>query len=133
LELGNRPGEGLRLWIQDGANGTLKPIGPEGAVINYRTCISPDGKLIAALDPDRKIVIYPVDGGNPIPVPNTQPGEIPAQWTADQKSLLVGGRDVPTRVFEIKLANGQRKLMNSYSPADLTGSSMPPRPTSRAT
>jgi serine/threonine protein kinase/Tol biopolymer transport system component len=121
LELGNRAGEGLRLWVQDGAGGTPKPIGPEGAVLNYRSCISPDGKRIAALDPDRKIVIYPVDGGNPIPVPNTQPGEIPAQWTADQKSLLVGGRDVPTRVFEINLATGQRKLINSYSPADPTG------------
>jgi len=51
------------------------------------------------------------------------------QWTPDGKSLLVGRREVPTRVFVIDLATGQRRLFKSFSPADPTGlfSDAPPQ------
>jgi Tol biopolymer transport system component len=121
LELGNAPGHGLRLWIQDSQAGTPQPISPEGAMVRRRLCISPDGKQVAARDPAGKISIYPVGGGNPVPVPESQPGEEPVQWTQDGKALLVGRREVPARVFVIDLATGQRKLLKSFMPADPTG------------
>jgi len=121
LEVGNESAHGLRLWIQDIEGGKPQPISPEGAMVRRRQCISPDGKQVAARDPDGKITMFSVDGGKPISVPNIQPGEEPVQWTTDGKELLVGRREIPARVFLINLTSGERKLMQSFMPADPTG------------
>ena len=83
LEVGNQAGHGLRLWIQDAQGSTPQPISPEGATTGYRGCISPEGKRVAATDPDGKITIYSIAAGKPYVVPDTLPGESPVQWTPD--------------------------------------------------
>lgn len=130
LELGSAPGShALRLWVQDSEGAKPYPISPEGATVGYRTCISSDGKQVAAQDPQGKITIYLVNGGTPVAVPNALPGDVPIQWTPDGKSLLVGHREVPASVFTIDLASGERKLFKTFSPADPTGlfSNAPPQ------
>jgi hypothetical protein len=129
LEVGSTPGShALRLWVQEIGGSAPQSISPEGVTVGYRTCISPDGTRVAAQDPNGLITIYPVSGGSPVNVPNVQPGDVPVQWTQDGKSLLVGRREVPTRVFTIDMATGQRKLFRSFSPSDPTGlfSNAPP-------
>ena len=121
LIVGNAPGHGLRLWKGDTRGGTPKPIGPEGAIARRRQCISPDGKRVAARDPNGGITIYEVDGDGSTTIPNVQPGEDPIQWTKDATSLLVGGRGVPSQVFSIDVATKERKLLKSFMPADPTG------------
>jgi hypothetical protein len=122
LEVGNQSGHGLRLWVQDADGGGLpQPISPEGTSVRYRGCISPDGKQVAARDPGGKITVYPVAGGTPFAVPNVQEGDLPVHWTPDGRALLVGRLEVPTPVFVIDLATGQRKLFKLFSPADTTG------------
>jgi hypothetical protein len=108
---------------------TPRPFTPEGVSVAYRSCISPDGKQVAAQDPEGKITIYPVAGGTSMIVPNTQAGDVPVQWTQDGKSLLIGRREVPSRILTIDLATGQRKLLRTFSPADPTGlfSNAPPQ------
>jgi len=122
LELGSAMGgHALRLWVQNSDGGAPVPVSPEGVTIGYRSCISPDGKLVAAQDPQGRITIYPVNAGAPVPVPNVQSGDVPIQWTPDGKALLVGRREVPARVFTIDLGSGQRKPFKTFSPADPTG------------
>ena len=123
LEVGSASGgHGLRLWIQDGDNGTPRPISPEGASFSgYRGSISPDGKRVAALNPQGKPVVYDVAGGPSVLIPSVETGELPVEWTADGRSLLVGGREIPTRVFIINLDTGQRKLFKAFSSSDPTG------------
>jgi Tol biopolymer transport system component len=122
LILGNQAGHGLRLWVGDTGGSPPQPISPEGAMVRRRGCISPDGKQVAARDPEGNITIYPtIAEGKPLVVSNAQPGEEPVQWTADGKSLLVGRSEVPARVFEINLTTNERKLMESFMPADPTG------------
>jgi hypothetical protein len=115
--------------VQDSQQGPPRPISPEGVTVGYRSCISPDGKRVAAQDPEGKVSIYPVGGGTPIEVPNVEPGDVAVQWAPDGKALLVGRREVPTRIFTIDLASGQRKLFKAFSPADPTGlfSNAPPQ------
>jgi Tol biopolymer transport system component len=121
LEIGNTEGHGLRLWIQDSQGGPPQPISPEGAMVRRRQDISPDGKLIVARDPEGQISVYPVAGGKAMQVPKVEPGEEPVQWTPDGKGVIVGRREVPARTFIINLASGERKLMQSFMPADPTG------------
>ena len=129
LEVGNLPGShGLKLWVQGLDEKAPRALTPEGVSLNYRSCISPDGKRVAAQDPEGKITIYPIGEGTPVVVPSVQAGDVPVQWTPDGKSLLVGRREVPSTIFTIDLATGQRKLLKSFSPADPTGlfSNAPP-------
>jgi eukaryotic-like serine/threonine-protein kinase len=121
LLMGNQTGHGLRLWVGDTSGSAPQPISPEGATVRRRGCISPDGKQVAARDPEGNITIYPVAGGKPLVVPNAQPGEEPVQWTPDGNSLLVGRSEVPARVFEINLTTKERKLLQSFMPSDPTG------------
>ena len=121
LLMGSQSGHGLRMWVLDSEGGTPQPLGPEGATARRRGCISPDGKLVAARDPEGNLTIYPVSGGKPIPVPNTQPGEEPVQWNSDGRALLVGRRQTTAQVSEINLATGERKLFGTFIPADPTG------------
>ncbi len=124
-----RDSHALQLWTQDLEGGSPHAFTPEGVTISYRTCISPDGKKVAAQDPEGKITIYSVDGGPANRLPSTQPGEVPVQWAPDGKALLVGKREVPARVFTIDVASGQRNLFKTLSPADPTGlfSNAPPQ------
>jgi hypothetical protein len=125
LEVGNQSGRGLRLWVQDTQGGGVpQPISPEGTSVRYRGCISPDGKQVAARDPEGKITVYPVAGGTPFVVPNIQEGDLPVRWTPGGKALLVGRLEVSTPVFIIDLASGQRKLFKAFSPADTTGTGL---------
>ncbi len=121
LEVGSRAGQGVRLWIQDVKDGDPRPISPEGASVSYRSCISPDGTRVAAKDPDQKITIYSINGGQPVPVAGVEPGEGPIQWTPDGKNLLVGAWELPNRVYMIDLASGKRTLFKTFAPSDPTG------------
>jgi tRNA A-37 threonylcarbamoyl transferase component Bud32/Tol biopolymer transport system component len=122
LVLGNvSGGHGLRLWVGDLDGSTPRPISPEGVLVRYRNCISPDGKQVAARDPEGGITVYPVSGGEPVHVPNVQPREDPVHWSPDGKALLVGSSEIPTNVFVIDLATGQRRPFKSFTLADPTG------------
>jgi Tol biopolymer transport system component len=89
--------------------------------MRYRGCISPDGTQVAARDPEGRISIYPLASSDPIHVPNVNPGEDPVQWTPDGKGLFVGNSNIPSSVFVIDLASGQRKPYKSFTLADPTG------------
>jgi eukaryotic-like serine/threonine-protein kinase len=114
-------GHGLRLWVTDVDGTAPKPISPEGVLIRHRGSISPDGTRVAARDPEGKITIYPVGQGDPVQVQNTEPGEESVYWTPDGKSLLVGNSNIPSNVFFIDLATGQRRPFKSFTLADPTG------------
>ena len=129
LLMGSEPGHGTRLYVQDLAGGKARAITPEGVRTNWNT-ISPDAKLVAALRPDRKVAIYPVEGGEPRPVPGAALGEVPLRWTGDAKAIFVFlPGELPVKIYRLDLATGQRELWKSLMPADTTGldSSSSPR------
>jgi len=114
LELGNAAdANGQRLWVQDVNGGKPRPISPEGVDSQVNRAIAPDGKRVAAVDPEGQIVIYPVDGGEPTAVPGTNAGERALTWLPDGKSLLVARVDAPNVVYEVELSSGKRKLFRT--------------------
>jgi dipeptidyl aminopeptidase/acylaminoacyl peptidase len=121
---GNEPGRPERLYRVDvsGAGGASpKPISPEG-LSDRGLAISPDGKQIASVGPEHKILLYPVDGGTPRALPGAAPHELPVQFDKDGRSLYVWDRrEVPARVQRITLDTGQRQLWKELAPSDRTG------------
>jgi Tol biopolymer transport system component len=118
---GNEPGHGLRLYVQAvDEGGPPRAISPEG--INSTFVPSPNGELVAALGPDRKIYTYPINGGEPRLVPGVQPDEAPNGWSSDGRTLFVFRYgEIPAQVVEIDIATGQRKPWKQLDPADPAG------------
>jgi len=84
--------------------------------------LSPSGRWVANVGPDRKLYVYPVAGGDAKLVPGVQPTEVATGWTADEHSLFVLARgEVPAQVYRVDLATGQRTFWKSMEPADSAG------------
>jgi Tol biopolymer transport system component/predicted Ser/Thr protein kinase len=117
---GAEPGHGVRLYVESLEDGHARAISMEG--VGAGVVVSPNGEFVADFGPDRKMYLFPVAGGEPKPVPGVLPGEGPTGWSADSRSLYTMQRgQVPTQVFRIDLATGQRSLWKSLEPADAAG------------
>ena len=118
---GNEPNAGVRLYIQDVEGGKPRPISTEGA---HATAFfpSPDGQSVLGLGPDQKAYLYPVNGGDPKPVPGLQPGEQPINWMADGRSIfLYRPGEVPAKVFVMDIATGKHTPWKQLMPSDPAG------------
>jgi DNA-binding winged helix-turn-helix (wHTH) protein len=115
---GSEPGHALRNWVQDIPGGKPLPITPEGTV---GKCVSPDGKLLVTVDPERKFFIYPTDGGKPRALSGIAPGEDLIRWSADAKYLFVVSDGIPARVNRVEVINGRRRFVRKVAPSDLAG------------
>jgi hypothetical protein len=117
----NDPGRATRLWVQPAFDGgAARPITPEW--MDSLAAVSPDGALVAAVGADRRVTLYPVDGGAPRPVPLLAPGELPLRFSSDGASLFVfRGGEVPAKIERIELASGRREAVREVAPADRAG------------
>ena len=121
LIVASQPGHGFRTYIMDLPDGKPRAITPEGVFTQFNTA-SPDGRFIAAPQPNQKIGIYPIAGGEPRVVPNTEPGEVPIRWSNSPEWLFIANpTQIPTKVYHININSGQKDLWMSLSPQDRTG------------
>ncbi len=118
----SEPGKRSRLYVQEIDGGKPQPITPEGYGVAFGgRAISPDGRMVAATDPDRKISICVIEGGPPRPLPGASSGEIAWGWTADSRSLYVGRIAMPARVEICDAATGARRFWKEIVPPDPAG------------
>jgi DNA-binding winged helix-turn-helix (wHTH) protein len=115
---GNELGHALRNWVQDVTDGKPLPITPEGTVGRR---ISPDGKLLVAVDRDRKFWLYPMDGGPHRALAGIEAGEQAIRWSVDGKSLFVVSGGIPARVSRVEVMTGRRQLVYTLAPSDAAG------------
>jgi hypothetical protein len=115
------PAGSARSFVQ-GLDGPPRPITPDGVV---GTDVSPDGRFVAALDPDKKIALYPVDGGDPRVVPGPpEQGEL-GRFDAEGRSIYVTEFDGRVaRIFRRDIASGRREPWKEIPLADPAGVSL---------
>ena len=123
LVSGSEPGHGNRLYVRDLEGGKLQPVTPERIEVGVgQNILSPDGKWIAAGEAGKKACLYPVEGGEPRPIPGIADGDAPIQWSDDGHSLFVRRWDeLPARIYRLDLASGRRDLWKQIMPGDPTG------------
>jgi Tol biopolymer transport system component len=118
---GNEAGKRVRAYVQAIAGGAPKPIAPEGVEVVPRG-ISADGKWVTALDAEHKIVLYPLDGGEPRPVPGVEPGESPIRFNTNGSALYVARSGTyPVPVYGVDVKTGRRQLLRNLDPAERAG------------
>jgi WD40 repeat protein len=114
-------GRGNRLYELPIVGDKPRAISPEG----YRAQngrVSPDGKSVVAVGPDRKSYLYPLGGGEPTPIPGLGELEIAVGWTGDSRSLYIYKRgEYPARVSRLEIVSGKRELWKELTPPDPAG------------
>ena len=116
----NEEGRGDRVYLMDIEGGKARAITPE----NFRGPgpISTDGKRFVAFDPDRKAVIYPIEGGQPTALEGFKAGDVAVGWTADDRGLFVQRSGAPVaKIDRLDVATGRSEPWKEILPADATG------------
>ena len=113
---GERP---PRLWVQAIDGSAPRAITPENV---SGTLVTADGTRVLGRTRDRKWFFFPVNGGEPVPVPTIQASDVPMRFTADGGSVFVGtfGK-IPAVLTKVELATGARTLWREVMPAERAG------------
>lgn len=84
---------------------------------------SPDGRLAAVSGADGRILLIPLEGDTPRPLPGGQVNEQPVQWSPDGRLLYCHPRgQTPTTIFEVDAASGHRRPWATIRPPSLAAS-----------
>jgi hypothetical protein len=121
LVTGNEADRGVRLYLLDSLDAQPRALSPPG----YRAltrCISPDGRLAVVIGPDQRRYLYPLTGGEPVPIPGIENDEVPVGWTSDGRSIYAFKRGLyPARVFRLDVTSGKREPWKDLTPPDPAG------------
>jgi len=96
-----------------------RPVTPAGC--GWWFGISPDSTSIVASMSDRAPAIYPLAGGDPIPVPGAEPGDLPIQWSNDGAIFVFRSDRLHIAIDRIDLATGARARWHDLRPSDPAG------------
>ncbi len=116
---GAEQGHAEGTYVADLRGGKPRPITPEGIVARN---LSLDGKYVAGQGAQKKLTIYPVDGGEPRVVPNSPEDLLPIQWSGDNLSLYVTREfELPARIYRLDIETGHQQLARELMPPDPVG------------
>ena len=120
---GSEPGHRLRLYVQSIEGGKPRAISSEGIVAALPGfAVSQDGKLVAAIGPDHKGTLFPMDGGQPRVIAGIEEGEAPLRFSPDGRFLYLWKRgDVPARIVRLEIETGRREAWKNLIPVDPSG------------
>jgi eukaryotic-like serine/threonine-protein kinase len=116
----SEPGHGERIFVRSVSGGPIKPISPEGYRGQFRS-VTPDGRFIAARGPDRKMYLYPLEGGEPLPIIGLDRSEAASGWVADGRLLVYTRGELPLKVYFLDVRTGQKEFWKTLMPGDASG------------
>jgi eukaryotic-like serine/threonine-protein kinase len=121
IVLGNHAGESKQLFeVAIDTSSKARPI-TSGLALGGSFALSHDGNTIAAGMHER-IVLIPLDGGEPQPLPGTVPGDVPLEWSTDDKSIFISERGQATlKVYRLDVQSGERHEWLPIHPDDPAG------------
>ncbi len=123
LVWGQAKGGTTGIFIVDPEGREPRRVAPEGyELVSGGNALSPDGRLLVARSPEKQIVLCPVDGGQPRPIPGLAGFYVPVQWSADGKGFYVFRLgEIPARVEKIDVESGRATLWKELAPPDTAG------------
>ena len=119
LICGREPAGPSGLYVQDLSGGKPRRIA-DGLFVTSSHLISPAGKTVAAVDGARRLVLLPVEGGSPRPLPGSTRGDFLLRW-ADENNLFISRGSVPAEIFRVDVTTGRREPWRTVVPSDPAG------------
>jgi WD40 repeat protein len=116
LIMGFEAGHGRRPFVVDLEKRSARPIGPEGAYFTSgEHIVSPDGRKVAAVGPDRRVHLYGTDEGSAsdVPLPGTEHTEA-LRWCADGTCIFLPV-DKPEGIVRLDVRTGRRERSHTLS------------------
>ncbi len=119
LFTGNEPNRPLRTFIQSLNGGKLTPVTPEGTVAAR---VSPDEKYVTAVA-ENKLILFPIEGGDPKPIADLEPGESVIRWSADGRHLFLSKVEEPAfvKISRLDVSNGRKEVWKELRTPDPVG------------
>jgi dipeptidyl aminopeptidase/acylaminoacyl peptidase len=119
LFTGNEPNRPLRTFIQSLNGGKLTPVTPEGTVAAR---VSPDQKYVTAVA-ENKLILFPIEGGDPTPIADLEPGESVIRWSADGRHLFLSKVEEPAfvKISRLDVSNGRKEVWKELRTPDPVG------------
>ena len=121
LFTGNETGKPARAYLQSIAGGLPRAITPENLEV-FPRAISPDGNWVAAINGEKRIILFPINGGEPRSVPGVEAGESAIRFNADGSALFVArSGKYPVPVYKVDVRTGRRQLWRELNPPERAG------------
>jgi eukaryotic-like serine/threonine-protein kinase len=109
----------IRSYAQDVNTGEVHPL-TEDLTVALR--VSPDGKRVITLQPDKTYYIQPLDGGEPHAIPGLETDDEPIQWSEDGRAVyVIGPGEFATKIYRVNLATGARREWKDIDPPNKVG------------
>ena len=109
----------IRSFVQDVNTGEFHPLTEEGTVALR---VSPDGKRVITLQPDRTFYIQGLNGGEAKEIPGLERDDEPIQWSDDGRAIFVKGPgDFATKIYRVNLETGERQEWKDIDPPNKVG------------
>ena len=121
---GREAGHDWRLYIQSLEGGPPRPITPEGTKADFLRgiSISPDSRLVIAVDAQHQRSFYPIEGGTPQPILGLESEDEIIGWSSDGHSIfLAHSQEMPIRIYRFDPSTRRRDLLKEITPTDLAG------------
>jgi len=119
---GSMEGEGTRLFYKNLDSGEVRSVTPPGVELIEPKSMSPDGESVVVRGPDGRLTRYQIAGGEGSPIAGERPEDFPIRFDESGESLYVMQIGfLPSPVYKINLATGERTLWRELSPSDPAG------------
>ncbi len=115
---GREPGKGSRGYIQNIDGGRPQPLTPEGTT---GARLSPDGRFLLAQNTAGKVILFPLQGGEPREVRGLNQNEAVIRWSEDSRWLYTCRLQRPIQLYELDPISGRRQLLRNIEPSDPAG------------
>jgi Tol biopolymer transport system component len=118
------PNQAYRGYVQRIDDGAIVPFTDPGVgfIRSRMVVLSADGRYAAFTNPAGQVRLYPIDGGEPIPLPGLRDEEFPLVWSPDGRSVYItSGRVAPWRIERLDLATGQRTFWKEAAALQTAG------------
>jgi hypothetical protein len=113
-----------RGYVLDPKGGAPRPFTEEGvAPVRYWAIpVSPDGARVVAASTRGQLSAYPVDGGTPQEIAGISHDDVPIEWSADGRALLLARLgELPWRIRRHELAGGRETPVTEIAPGQMAG------------
>jgi WD40 repeat protein len=117
---GRHKGAPLQAFLYEPSVGELKPLTPPGIQI-FNIGFNAALGMIYVGEPGSPPSLYPIDGGDPLPLPNVSPNQFIVGWSEDGRFLYLAAPGIPLSVYRYDRETGTSEPFLTLMPSSPAG------------